>query len=69
MARIGPPTSLRAKGKAPAIQVKSLPPAKTDEKLVCWLQAEELVVEEARQDRDVATLEVVMEAAGPLTWG
>ena len=34
-----------------------------------WLQAEELVAEEAHQERDVAALEMVMEAAGPLTCG
>ena len=42
------------------------PPAKTDKELVGWLQAEELVVEEAHQVKDAATLKVVMEAAGPL---
>ena len=40
-----------------------------DKELACWLQAEEEVVEEVHQGRDVATLEVVMEAAGPLTCG
>ena len=43
--------------------------AKMDEELAYWLQLEELVVEEACQGRDVATLEVVIEAARPLTPG
>ena len=38
-----------------------------DKKLACWLQVEEVVVEEARQGRDMATLEMVMEAASPFT--
>ena len=40
-----------------------------DKELACQLQAEEVAVEEARQGRDAATLEVVMEAAGPLSYG
>ena len=38
-----------------------------DEELACQLQGGGIGVEEARQGRDAATLEVVMEAAGPLT--
>ena len=38
-----------------------------DKELACRLQAEEEAVEEVRQARDVATLEVVMEASGLLT--
>ena len=40
-----------------------------DKKLACWLQVEEMVVEEARQGRDMATLEMVMEAASPFIHG
>ena len=39
-----------------------------DKELASWLQAEELAVEEAHQGRDVANLEVVMEAVRPLMW-
>ena len=67
MARRRLGTSSRAWGKAPTIQAALLPPTEMDKELVCQLQAEELVVEEARQVRDVATLEVVMEAARLLT--
>ena len=42
------------------------PPTLTDEELACQLQVEEVVAEETCQGRDVATLEVVMEAAGLL---
>ena len=38
-----------------------------DEELAHWLQEEKEVAEEAHQGRDVATLEVVMEAARLLT--
>ena len=44
-------------------------PAKTGEELACLLQAEKLVLEVAHQGRDAATLEVVMESAGPLICG
>ena len=44
-------------------------PVETDEELVWWLQEKEVVVEEAWLGRDTATLEVVMEAAGPLMRG
>ena len=37
-----------------------------DEELACRLQAEEVAAEEVCQGRDVAILEVVMKAAGPL---
>ena len=40
-----------------------------DEQLACRLQAEEDAAEEAHKGRDVATLEVVIEAAGPLMHG
>ena len=40
-----------------------------DKELAHQLQVEEEVVEEACQGRDVDTLEVVIEAAGPLTHG
>ena len=36
---------------------------------MCQLHMEELAVEEARQERDAATLEVVMEATSPLMQG
>ena len=51
------------------MQVKPMHPTEMDKELACWLQAEELELEEACQGRDAATLEVVMEAAGPLTHG
>ena len=62
----GMAASLRAQGKASNVQVRSVPPAKTDEELVCWLYAKEVLMEDQQQGRDVATLEVVMEAAVPL---
>ena len=40
-----------------------------DKELARRLQAEEVVAEDAHQGRDAATLEVVMEATGPLTHG
>ena len=45
------------------MQAEWLVPAEMDEELVHRLQAEELRAGEAHQGRDVATLEVVMEAA------
>ena len=51
------------------MQARSPPPAKTDEELACQLQAEELAAENAHQGRDAATLELVMQAAGPSTHG
>ena len=41
--------------------------AEIDKTLLCKLQVEEWVAKEARQGKDAATLEVVMEAAEPLT--
>ena len=35
VARRGPATSSRAWGKVPTIQVELIPPAKTDEELIC----------------------------------
>ena len=46
LARWGPPISSRAWGKVPAIQVVPAAPAEIEEKLVWWLQEEEVVVEE-----------------------
>ena len=69
VAKRGPATNSTAQGKTPAIQAESILLAKTDEELVCHLQVEKLVVEEAHQGRDAATLEVVMEAATLLTHG
>ena len=69
MFKRGPATSLKAQGKAPPIQAELIPPAETDEELACWLQVKELAAEETRQGRDVATLEVIMEAARLLTCG
>ena len=63
MARRGLAASLRAWGKAHTMLLELMPPAKTDQELACQLKVEEPVVEEAHQGRDVATLEVVMEAA------
>ena len=40
-----------------------------DEELAWRPQEEEVAVKEAWLGRDIATLEVVMEAAGPLMWG
>ena len=68
VARWGPPASSKVQGKVPAIQVVQLPP-ETDEELMQWLQQEEVVAEVAQLGWDAATLEVVMKAAGPLTWG
>ena len=45
------------------------PPPETDEEMVWCLQAQEEEEEEARRGADAATLAVVREAAGPLTWG
>ena len=53
------------RGKAPTVQIESMPLAKTDKELSCWLQVEELVAEEVHQGRDTASL-VVLEAAGLL---
>ena len=66
MARREPPTSSRARGKAPTVQVEQLPPAELDKELAHRLQVEEVVAEEACQGRDAATCEVVVEAACPL---
>ena len=68
-ARRGPGASSRAWAKAPTIQAELMPPAETDKELVRLNQAQELVAEEARQGRDMAILEVVMEAARMLRCG
>ena len=60
------PTSEKAQGKAPAVE---LPPPETDEEMAQCLQEEEKEVEQAQRGQDTATLVVVREAAGPLTWG
>ena len=44
-------------------------PAKTNKELVDRLQVEKLAAREAHQGRDATTLEVMMEAAMPLTYG
>ena len=59
----GPPTSEKARGKAPAVE---LPPPETDEEMAWWLQEEEDAVEQMRWGQDAATLAVVREATGPL---
>ena len=64
VARRGQAASLRSRVKA--VQMESTAPAKTEKEVVCQLQVEELAVEEVCQGKDVATLEVVMEAAGVL---
>ena len=79
VAGFGPAISKRAQWKAPAIQAETKPLALTDEKLVYQLYAEEvaaeevmaeevvaedITAEEARQGRNMATLEVLMEADG-----
>ena len=66
--RQGLSASLRARGKAPVMEA-ALPPPEMDEKLVQWLQDEEVASVEAQLGRDTATLKVVMEAAGPLAQG
>ena len=53
----------------PTAQVGPEPPTLTDEELAYHLLAEGVVVEEARQGRDMATLELVIEAEGLLTLG
>ena len=45
------------------------PPPETDEEMAWRLQVQEVEEEEARRGADAATLAVVREAAGPLTWG
>ena len=62
-------TSLRVWGKKPTVQPEPMPQAKTSKDLVCRLLVEEVVVEEACQGRDAATLRVVLEADGPLAHG
>ena len=63
---LGPPTSEKAWGKAPTLEQ---PPPETDKELVQWLQEEEVAAEWMQRGQDAATLVVVREAAGPLTWG
>ena len=46
-----------------------LPPPEMDKELAQELQEEEVAEEEVQLGRDTTTLEVVMEAASPLTWG
>ena len=46
-----------------------MPPPETDEEMARCLQVQEEEEEEARRGQDAATLEVVREAAGPMTWG
>ena len=45
------------------------PPLETDEELVQQLQQEEVTAEEVWLGQDAATLEAVLEAAGPLILG
>ena len=61
------PASRSARGKERAVQ--AMPPPETDEEMARCLQAQEEEEEEARRGQDAATLEVVREAAGPMTWG
>ena len=66
VARRGPPTSAKAWGKAPAVE---LPPLQMGKELAWWLEQEEVAAEEAWLGQDIATLEVVREAAGLLMRG
>ena len=66
VARWGLPASWKARGMAPTMEP---PPLEIDKELAWQLQQEEVVAEESWLGWEVATLEVVMEAAGPLTWG
>ena len=61
------PASRRTRGKECAMQ--AMPPPETDEEMVWCLQALEEEEEEVRKGQDAATLTVVREAAGPMTWG
>ena len=54
-------------GKERAVQATR--PPETDEEMARCLQAQEEEEEEARRGADAATLAVVREAAGPITWG
>ena len=65
-ARWGPSTSTKALGKALTMD---LPPPEVDKELVQWLQQEKVAAEKAWLRWDAAALEVVIEAAGPLTQG
>ena len=58
----GLPTSEKAWGKAPSVE---LPTPEMDEELAQWLQQEEIVVEEVRLGWDDANSVVVREATGP----
>ena len=62
----GLPTSEKAQGKAPAVE---LPPPETDKELVQRLQDEEVGAERMQRGQEAATLAVVREATGLLTWG
>ena len=62
-------TSSRAWGKVPSVEVELPPPAEMEKELAHRLQVQKLAAEEAPQGRDVATFELVMEAAGPLMHG
>ena len=64
-----PAANLRAQGKAFTVQAEKLLPAKMDKELACGLQAEKMAVKEAHQEKDAATLEVIIEAASPLIHG
>ena len=64
MARWGPLASAKAWGKP----LEPLAP-EIDKELAQWLQQEEVVVEEVWLGGYAATLEVVREAIGLLTWG
>ena len=60
------PASMKAQGKVPTVEP---PPPETDVEMVWQLQREEKKAERAWRGQDTATLVVVREAAGPMTWG
>ena len=60
------PASEKAWGKAWAVESQ---PLEMDAEMAWWLQEEEREAEWVRKGQDAATLAVVKEAAGPLTWG
>ena len=64
--RRGLPASSKAWGKVPTVE---LPPPEVDKELVLQPQQEKVAAEKAQLGWDTATLEVVMEATGPLNWG
>ena len=59
--------SKRAWGKAHTVEVPPAP--ETDAEMVQQLQREEQEADQAWRGQDTATLVVVREATGPLTWG